>query len=508
MNKLLEGYDQRIKEFILRMEEKPIILKNNKEKYMTTRQEFYASSANKILDKKGFLFKSFKSDKERIKEVIKNKEILENYISKNKGKRKKQKQEFIKKLKQIKFEQPSMHFKKRTGLERIYDIFKKKHYLNAEQKLLYNQLVRMGIIQSNYIKIENDDDYENGQIFESGGDFNSANNIFEKNNINLNIINNDSLSDEEKYKKILHDIILNERKNMLIKRKLLLNLGNKINSLDKEAKNKLNKEGSFQRTYFKATENMAIFKKSSMNHKIFKTWSMEDLAQQQNIKAAKKTFYKTKFPKFSKNQKIICLKKGQKNLMINNEKNFKINNIESNLENLKMKMNNFNLTDNHKSNFSKFDGNKSENIFNLIEDEKSFNNVELKKEIIHVNPLLYKINYRKFKKEFDINNKNSNNINTFSFDKLKILKEIAFENNEQENTESVIKERTDSYYDDYNKDENIVKMDIDKIAENVLKKCNWNHKKINYKNSDGKGKLMFTNGLTVKEFVIKYGILP
>ena len=42
----------------------------------------------------------------------------------------------------------------------------------------------------------------------------------------------------------------------------------------------------------------------------------------------------------------------------------------------------------------------------------------------------------------------------------------------------------------------------------MLKKCNYNHKKVDYKNMEGRGKLMFTNGLTVKEFEIKYGITP
>ena len=126
MKRLLEGYDYRINKFIYKMAEKPIILKNSKEKHMTTRQELYALSSDQILDKKGFVFKSYKSDKERINEVIKNKEILEKYYSK---KNNEQKLKYLEKLKEIKFIQPSMHFKKRTDLEKIYDFFKKKHHL-------------------------------------------------------------------------------------------------------------------------------------------------------------------------------------------------------------------------------------------------------------------------------------------------------------------------------------------------------------------------------------------
>ena len=238
MNRLLEGYEQRIKEFLLKMVEKPILLNNSNKKYVTARQELYSLSANKILDKKGFVFKSYKSDKERINEINKKKELLEKFLSKSN--QRKQKQEFTKKLKEIQYIQPSMHFKKRSGLEVIYDIFKKKHHLNYEQKLLYNQLIKMGLIQSNYIKHQNEDENEN---------FNSANNIFGGNNFNYDILNNNSMSDEEKYKKILHDKILNERKNMLIKRKLLLNVGNRIKNMNKENLNKL-EDKEFQRTYF------------------------------------------------------------------------------------------------------------------------------------------------------------------------------------------------------------------------------------------------------------------
>ena len=116
----------------------------------------------------------------------------------------------------------------------------------------------------------------------------------------------------------------------------------------------------------------------------------------------------------------------------------------------------------------------------------------------------------------DINDdKNKKNENNISFNKLNTLKKIAFENCEEKNNITVSRDETNSYFEDYNKDDNIIidgnyynKIDTDKIAENVLRKCNWNHKKINYKNMDGRHKLMFTNGLTLKEFGIKYGIVP
>ena len=58
MNKLIKGYETRMKDYILKMAQKPIIIKKQKDKYSTSRQELLATSSNKILDKKGFQFKS------------------------------------------------------------------------------------------------------------------------------------------------------------------------------------------------------------------------------------------------------------------------------------------------------------------------------------------------------------------------------------------------------------------------------------------------------------------
>ena len=66
-------------------------------------------------------------------------------------------------------------------------------------------------------------------------------------------------------------------------------------------------------------------------------------------------------------------------------------------------------------------------------------------------------------------------------------------------------------YDDLKKEENIIidgkefkKSETYKIADKILKKCNYNENKIKYKPYEGG--LMFTNGLTIKEFEAKYGL--
>ena len=59
MQKLVLKYENRMREFVLKMAEKPVIVKKTKDKFSTTRQEFFALTSNKILDKKGFQFKSY-----------------------------------------------------------------------------------------------------------------------------------------------------------------------------------------------------------------------------------------------------------------------------------------------------------------------------------------------------------------------------------------------------------------------------------------------------------------
>ena len=504
MNKLIEGYENRIKDFVLKMAEKPIIIKNNEDKYMTTRQELYASSSNKILDKKGFIFNSFKSDKQRINEILKNKEILEEYLAKNS--RKNKEKELAKKLKQIHFIQPSMHFMKRKELEKLYDILHKKDHLNSEQKRLYNKMKEMGFNTKKNFEYEYEDENNENIGFMLGGNYNSTNNIY-----------NEPLSEEDKYKKLLHNKILNERKNMLIKRKLILNLGNKIKKFNNKKKNQTNE---FLKTHFKAMENLTMFKTSTMNHQLFKTWSTQDLAQQNNLNEYKKVFYKTISSNFKKYEK-----KGENRISLKKKifKSFKNINNKDNKKILKENLQ-INKNDNDKNslfNIIKYNelntlnSNKKINIFNSFDNEKILKDSEITNEIMSLNPLLYKLNFNSNSK---YNNNNIKEDSPLVLDKLKILKKIAFENKDEVNaitSSKISNEKTDTFLEELKKEENIVidgkyykKSSTDKIAKKLLKKCNYNHKKVDYKNMEGRGKLMFTNGLTVKEFEIKYGITP
>ena len=133
MMKFIKNYEKRMKDFVLKMAEKPIIIKKERDKYSTSRQEFYALTSNKILDKKGFQFKSYKSDKERINEFLKGKTSLDKYLEEI-SRLKKKKEKIRKKKNEPKLIQPSMRFTARTDLERVYDILKIEKYYMMKKK--------------------------------------------------------------------------------------------------------------------------------------------------------------------------------------------------------------------------------------------------------------------------------------------------------------------------------------------------------------------------------------
>ena len=272
MSKLIKNYEKRMKDFVLKMVEKPIVVKKEKDKYSTSRQEFFALTSNKILDKKGFQFKSYKSDKERINEFLKGKESLDKYLEEI-SRLKKKKEKIRKKRNEPKLIQPSMRFTARTDLERVYDVLRNREILYDEEKIIKNQLAKMGFGSQNIDSEEGEDDEDGKEEKSENQHYHTLNNKTKKNEI---------LSDEEIYKKELHKKIIQQRKNMINKRKFLLDVeqNRKIdNSKAKHLRGEL-----YQRTHFKTLENLTMFRTSTINHNVFKQWKMEDEEKQQNIK--------------------------------------------------------------------------------------------------------------------------------------------------------------------------------------------------------------------------------
>ena len=488
MIKLIKNYEKRMKDFVYKMAEKPIIIKKEKDKYSTSRQELYAITSNKILDKKGFQFKSYKSDKERINEFLKGKESLNKYLEEI-SKIKKKKEKIRKKKNEPKLIQPSMRFTARTDLERVYDILRNREILYNEEKIIKNQLAKMGFSSHN-INENEIDEYEEES----------------NNNYNINNKKNEILSDEEKYKKELHNKIIQERKNMINKRKFLLDVEN--NKKIDNSKARHLREELYQRTHFKTMENLTMFRTSTINHNIFKKWRMEDEEKQEKIKIKNINNYNNNllnaitYSNFINSGNKLSLKKKQKEFRkLNSFDDVEVNNKKNN-DNIFNSYNNIKLNKEYNSYNKNFIINQKRQ-FNLIGNKKILEELEITKEIANSNPLLFNLNF---------NNVKNDNINySWNRDQLNALKKIAFEKSDNLDDSFTNGGFIKNEYEDLKKEENIIidgkeykKSETYKIADKILKKCNYNEKKIKYKPYEGG--LMFTNGLTIKEFESKYGL--
>ena len=506
MLKMIKNYEKRMKDFVLKMAEKPIILKKERDKYLTSRQEFFALTSNKILDKKGFQFKSYKSDKERINDLLKGKASLEKYLEEI-SKIKKRKEKLRIKRNEPKLIQPSMRFTARSDLERVYDILKKREILYDEEKIIKNQLAKMGFASQNLDENEEIEEKEESE------------NI---NNNNNKSVKNEALSDEEKYKKELHNKIIQERKNMINKRKFLLDVA-QTKKID-NSKAKYLRGELYQRTHFKTMENLTMFKTSTINHNIFKEWKMEDEEKQQNIKIKNINNYNNNlfnststsyYPTINNNSNFnfgnrISLKKQPKEF----KKISSFDNIPKNNKKASIKNNDFfnyynniktahNTNDKEENSYKKSLSNNQKRQFNLLGNKKILEELEITKEIANSNPLLFNLNFNNVKNEY--------NNSAWTKDQFNILKKMAFEKNNNYDDYFSNEHFNKNEYDDLKKEENIIidgkeykKSETYKIADKILKKCNYNENKHKYKQNEGG--LMFTNGLTIKEFEAKYGL--
>ena len=511
MFKLINNYEKRMNNYVLKMAESPLILKKNN--YPLSHKSLLNFS-NTISKAKNFSIKSYKTDKQRINEIIENKAILNEYLEKIEKAKKKQ-EELYKKTHEPKLIQPSMRFTARSNLERIYDLMKNRENFNANKNEIKKQLYKLGL-KPHSIE-EQLDEYE-------------LKDEKSKNDNYINNINNtEILTEEEIYRRNLHNKILQERKDVINKKKLMMNLklNKKLNEKNKRRKN----EELYQKTNFKAMENLLMFKTSTMDHNFFKKLKIEDEEKQQNKKLI--NFYDTvsqfrpmKIKKTKNNKKFIKFKKKNEIFKkINNsfdelnnvnysDNDLIIHNNNSFLDYIKSysnKINNNNGSNNSYTNNNNSYNNSKNNIkkYNSNDDNEILKNLDITSQVANVNPLLYKINHKNFKKErFEETNYNKN--------QLEFLKKLAFMKNEKLDENNIYRndDSNRNDHEDLKKEEKIKidgtefkKNDIDKIAGKLLNKLYWkdnkNKVKSKYKSKDGG--LMFTNGLTVKEFEEKYG---
>lgn len=127
------------------MAESPIQIKDMQHMISSVRQEYFDEGNSKIIGGKGFVFKKFKTEKERIEDYLKERETInfKQNISQihmptktSTGNPSKQKPKFV---------QPSMRFKARTDLERIFDTINNNYYGVEDRKVIEGQLNDLGL---------------------------------------------------------------------------------------------------------------------------------------------------------------------------------------------------------------------------------------------------------------------------------------------------------------------------------------------------------------------------
>jgi hypothetical protein len=152
-NKMVENYENRIKSFIYEMATSPIKIKDYSNNISSTRQEFLEEENQKIIGSKGFVFKSFKTEKERVADYLKERNTIFSKINVDQIRESKSPNPEI--------VQPSMRFKPRTDLERIYDTINTYSYGKANKSIIDKQLRQLDL---NVSKRNHEDELEFEEI--------------------------------------------------------------------------------------------------------------------------------------------------------------------------------------------------------------------------------------------------------------------------------------------------------------------------------------------------------
>jgi hypothetical protein len=150
LNSMLAGnYDKRIQNFIFKMANKPIKIKDYTHAIENPRMQLMRETDDKIQGRKGFIFKGFVTEKERIKQYL---EDRKKYIDDDDFSDKKDCSFNSKKKNDqlVTYMQPKMRFKPRTDLERIYEAINDYSYGRVSKNPVTRQLKLLNL---NYMKI-------------------------------------------------------------------------------------------------------------------------------------------------------------------------------------------------------------------------------------------------------------------------------------------------------------------------------------------------------------------
>ena len=472
MKQYTRNYENRIKKFIYDMADKPVILRESIKPFTTTREELLFEESNKILFHKGFVFNLYQTDRERLNTYINEREKEKDYenkiISYNASKDNNN-ENLTTKITQI--TQPQMRFKPRTDLERIYQIlsnYRPSKVNKKSKKIIENHL---NDLKKKFMKMTNKSE---------------------------NMIFNDDT--QKSIEQLIQDIGIEKDKKKgvfeEISKKLKIQKNKRVDNSNAKALH----SDLYNKTYFNAVENYTIFKDTCFlpKKKIKKTYhdrSNTETSDNFNINFNEDVNY-NKTQKLFKQKKTIIKKRN-----INND-NLESGSYSKNMINISSPNELVNLLSNSKENV------KEENLM------KSLDNVDLFIQGLKVNkPKLTK--------------KEQNNIDvvkSLAFNNIKKKKNLPIlkiDNKSYQNSNIDDKENYSSSnegYEDYamRKQEEKIKVngieykknDLENLSKAIMESCNYSKKK--YRKSDsvyshsGNGKLMFTNGLTLKEFEKKY----
>ena len=518
MKEYTRNYENRIKNFIYNMAEKPIHLRENPKPFSTTREEFLTEESDKILFHKGFIFNLYQTDKERVNAYQNEREKYEEYMNslvnhphplpKRNNIPQTNNIDYTQSFSQdkininannninyndnnntnendnfnsfLKITQPQMRFKPRSDLERIYNVLQENQPNNLgtlgyrSKKVIEKQLHKMGF----KAKIE-----EQGK---------SPEDIIEDN----------------KFKSI--EELINENRKDIIDKEKKKNEKKKFDVISKVKKKRVDNSNAkalypdlYNKTYFNAVENYSLFKNSCFLPKKFNN-----------------TIIPNKINQFNRTSQNVHHKKMPK---IIDDKNLRRKKTENDIFS----------DENSYNNYSKINASSPGDLVNFlnncrnptIKEEnliKSLDNVDLFTQGLRENR--HKLT-KKEKINFDI-------IKSMAFEKKKKRNymSLQFESktevpklNVNENLNNIIDEDDNDDNDgmeDYTmkKTEEKIKIDgieyskndLENLSKAIMNKCKYTRKK--YRSSDsefskpGKGKLMFTGGLTIEEFEKKYHI--
>jgi hypothetical protein len=541
------------------MAQKPLKIKDYQMNISSTRKELMDEENEKILGKRGFIFTTYKTEKQRIEEYLKEKDTINAKINLIQNKNNNYNDSHhnnndsppsnSKDKTKPSLAQPSMRFKARTDLERIAETVNKYNFGRADYHIINKQLKNLELNISKKIKDENEDevipDYASSLIKR---------------------IERHRDSEMRKEKEFLLNHVNNEQKHINSNNIL-------VSDSDRKKKGKKKIDNSQARnlmsdlhikTHFKGATGYMLFKDSSIPNNTIQREDNNinnyDYANMYNMFATiTNTEQSTNYPTY-----YNCNTTRGSNIY-NSTGNFK----NKKNENFFGKTNTFNKTKNSLINKDPSTTNpKVNNKLNTL-----FNDQELSQEILSTNPLLYNLNEQPFKKNYEKEN--------VDFEKLNFVKDLAFKKREDANLVfqpkmrnssqkllqvinhssssnsispkknlsgnelqmnnaytnlvsktslrgSMIQHNPQTFLQRYKESlitgndyefkkseeekitiegEEFYKSDIDKIARKVLTGCNFVHKKNKNNNTElacGDGKLMFTCGMTIKDFMKKH----